>query len=69
MPHNNKNNLIIQDNIRRVEIHYNGNEKQFDEFLRSIIKNYIFNHYFLTNKVYHKKKDSIQSPKKSFLIF
>ena len=43
MPHNNKDNLIIQDNIRNVEIHYNGNEKQFDEFLKFIIKNYIFN--------------------------
>lgn len=43
MPHNNKDNLIIQDNIRSVEIHYNGDEKQFDEFLKSIIKNYIFN--------------------------
>ena len=43
MPHNNNNNLIIQDNIKRVEIHYNGNEKQFDEFLKSVIKNYIFN--------------------------
>ena len=43
MPRYNKDNLIIQDNIRRVEIHYNGNEKQFDEFLKSIIKNYIFN--------------------------
>ena len=43
MSHNNKNNLIIQDNIKSVEIHYNGNEKQFDEFLKSVIKNYIFN--------------------------
>lgn len=43
MPRCNKDNLIIQDNIRRVEIHYNGNEKKFDEFLKSIIKNYIFN--------------------------
>lgn len=38
-----KKNNEIQDNIRSVEIHYNGNEKQFDEFLKSIIKNYIFN--------------------------
>lgn len=43
MPRYYKDNLIIQDNIRSVEIHYNGNEKQFDEFLKSIIKNYIFN--------------------------
>lgn len=43
MPRYNNDNIIIQDNIRSVEICYNGNEKQFDEFLKSVIKNYIFN--------------------------
>lgn len=38
-----KRKYEIQNNIRSVEVCYNDNEKQFDEFLKSIIKNYIFN--------------------------
>jgi hypothetical protein len=33
----------IQENINTVEICYNGKEKEFDNFLKSIIKNYISN--------------------------
>lgn len=33
----------IQNNINSVTISYNGKEKEFDKFLESIIKNYVFN--------------------------
>ena len=33
----------IQNNINRVTISYNGKQKEFDQFLESIIKNYVFN--------------------------
>lgn len=33
----------IQNNINSVTISYNGKKKEFDEFLESIIKNYVFN--------------------------
>lgn len=33
----------IQNNINGVTISYNGKQKEFDEFLESIIKNYVFN--------------------------
>jgi len=33
----------IQNNINRVTISYNGKQKEFDIFLESIIKNYMFN--------------------------
>ena len=33
----------IQNNINSVKISYNGKQKEFDKFLESIIKNYIFN--------------------------
>lgn len=34
----------IQNNINSVNISYNGNEKAFNCFLESVIKNYVFNH-------------------------
>ena len=33
----------IQNNINSVNISYNGNEKAFNCFLESVIKNYLFN--------------------------
>lgn len=33
----------IQNNINSVTIFYNGKQKEFDKFLESIIKNYVFN--------------------------
>jgi len=33
----------IQNNINSVNISYNGNEKAFNCFLESVIKNYVFN--------------------------
>lgn len=33
----------IQNNINSVTISYNGKKKEFDKFLESIIKNYVFN--------------------------
>lgn len=33
----------IQNNINSVTISYNGKQKEFDDFLESIIKNYVFN--------------------------
>jgi|GEM_PF-2922919 hypothetical protein len=33
----------IQNNINSVNISYNGNEKAFNYFLESVIKNYVFN--------------------------
>lgn len=33
----------IQNNINSVTISYNGKQKEFDKFLESVIKNYIFN--------------------------
>lgn len=33
----------IQNNINNVTISYNGKQKEFDKFLESIIKNYVFN--------------------------
>lgn len=33
----------IQNNINSVTISYNGKQKEFDNFLESIIKNYVFN--------------------------
>lgn len=33
----------IQNNINSVTISYNGKQKEFDQFLESIIKNYVFN--------------------------
>lgn len=33
----------IQNNINSVKISYNGKQNEFDKFLESIIKNYLFN--------------------------
>lgn len=33
----------IHNNINSVTISYNGKQKEFDKFLESIIKNYVFN--------------------------
>ena len=33
----------IQSNINSIKISYNGKQREFDKFLESIIKNYIFN--------------------------
>ena len=33
----------IQNNINSVTVSYNGKQKEFDRFLESIIKNYVFN--------------------------
>lgn len=33
----------IQNNINSVKISYNGKQNEFDKFLESIIKNYVFN--------------------------
>lgn len=33
----------IQNNINNVTISYNGKQKEFDNFLESIFKNYVFN--------------------------
>lgn len=33
----------IRNNINNVTISYNGEQKEFDKFLESIIKNYVFN--------------------------
>lgn len=33
----------IQNNINSVTISYNGKQNEFDKFLESIIKNYVFN--------------------------
>lgn len=33
----------IENNINNVTISYNGKQKEFDKFLESIIKNYLFN--------------------------
>lgn len=33
----------IQNNINNVTISYNGKQNEFDKFLESIIKNYVFN--------------------------
>ena len=35
----------IQNNINSVTISYNGKQNEFDKFLESIIKNYVFNNY------------------------
>ena len=40
----------IQNNINCVKISYNGKQKEFDEFLESIIKNYLFNNDILVCK-------------------
>ena len=31
----------IQENINKVEVYYNGNEKAFDDFIKSAVKGYI----------------------------
>ena len=31
----------IQENVNKVEVYYNGNEKAFDRFLESAVKDYI----------------------------
>lgn len=33
----------FQNNINSIIISYNGKQKEFDNFLESIIKNYVFN--------------------------
>lgn len=33
----------IQNNISSVTIFYNGKQNEFDKFLESVIKNYVFN--------------------------
>lgn len=33
----------IQNNINNVTISYNGKQNEFDKFLESVIKNYVFN--------------------------
>ncbi len=33
----------IQNNINSIKISYNGKQNEFDKFLESIIKNYVFN--------------------------
>jgi len=33
----------IQNNLNSVKISYNGKQNEFDKFLESIIKNYVFN--------------------------
>lgn len=33
----------IQNNINSVTISYNGKQNEFNKFLESIIKNYVFN--------------------------
>ncbi len=33
----------IQNNINSVTISYNGKQNEFEKFLESIIKNYVFN--------------------------
>ena len=33
--------MSIQDNINKVEVYYNGDEKAFDCFLESAVKGYI----------------------------
>lgn len=33
----------VPNNINSVTISYNGKQKEFDRFLESIIKNYVFN--------------------------
>lgn len=37
----------IQNNINSVTISYNGKQNEFDKFLESIIKNYVFNNNIL----------------------
>lgn len=32
----------IQNNINRIKISYNGKQNEFEKFLESIIKNYVF---------------------------
>ncbi len=31
----------IQENVNKVEVYYNGNEKAFDDFIKSAVKGYI----------------------------
>lgn len=33
----------IQNNINSIKISYNGKQNEFEKFLESIIKNYVFN--------------------------
>ena len=33
--------IEIQENISAVEVYYNGKEKEFQDFLKSIIKGYV----------------------------
>lgn len=40
----------IQNNINSVTISYNGKQKEFDNFLESIIKNYVFDNNISINE-------------------
>ncbi len=33
--------MSIQENVNKVEVYYNGNEKAFDDFIKSAVKGYI----------------------------
>lgn len=33
--------MSIQENVNKVEVYYNGNEKAFDRFLESAVKGYM----------------------------
>ena len=46
----------IQNNINSVTISYNGKQNEFDKFLESIIKNYVFNNdiSFYENNISYK---------------
>ncbi len=46
----------IQNDINSVTISYNGKQKEFDKFLESIIKNYVFNNdiSFYENNISYK---------------
>lgn len=36
-----RNYMSNKYNIKTVEIHYNGNEEQFDKFLENVLREYI----------------------------
>ena len=42
--------MSIQENVNKVEVYYNGNEKAFDQFLESAVKGYMTTDSTLPNE-------------------
>ncbi|HAQ63372.1 MAG TPA: hypothetical protein DCR23_02810 [Ruminococcaceae bacterium] len=47
----------IQDNINEVMVEYNGDEKAFDDFLKSVVKGYISADTISADEYYEDKED------------